>query len=257
MNLLTFVQCYTLPPIAGRPLYAVCGMSSSAFRRRPRGCVPRMSSSKASQQNTQVLQPATLEQLRHGRTFARECWRTAIERTGIPIAIDATAGRGSDTITLGKIVGCDGIVYAIDIQEIAVAETRVRYSEEARKKDSQMGTLRLAQRSHEDFGFLSLSKRAVSCVVYNLGWYPGQGADRSIITKTECTVASLRSAEDLVVEGGIIFVTAYVGHSGGLEEDEAVRFWAEKLDSSEWNVIRLEYPNRGVAPRMLICERLK
>ena len=198
---------------------------------------------------------STLEQLRHGRPFARECWRTAVERTDLPVAIDATAGRGSDTITLGHLVGGEGVVYAMDIQATAVDETRARYMEE-RERGVAMGELRLYERSHEELDFLALSKRSVACVVYNLGWYPGQAADRSIITTAACTVASLRAAEELVAVHGIIFVTAYRGHSGGQEEEDAVTEWARGLTVGEWNVMNVGYPNRAKAPTMVICERI-
>lgn len=200
-----------------------------------------------------------LQLMRHGRAFVRESWRCAIERTAIYTVIDATAGRGSDTITLGQLVGSQGVVYALDIQSAAVDETKQRYNSEidrARSTNSGMGKLELHCASHANFSFLGLLRQSVSCIVYNLGWYPGRDADRSIITRTKTTLSSLQSAQDLVVVHGIICVTAYLGHPGGAEEAEAVLAWARKLPKREWNVVHIAYPNRETAPTMLICERL-
>ena len=40
------------------------------------------------------------------------------------IALDLTCGNGKDTLFLAKKVGNDGLVYAIDIQQKALEETR-------------------------------------------------------------------------------------------------------------------------------------
>lgn len=232
------------------------GMRMPIIQRCPRLRVTRMCTSTASLSNRAQSPPSILYQLRHGKTFSRECWRTAIERTNIGTVIDATAGRGSDTITLGHLVGAHGIVYAMDVQAAAVEETQTRYAEEAAKAGCKMGELRLSQASHESLDFLGLGERSVSCVVYNLGWYPSREADRSIVTVGSSTVASLRSAEELVAVDGIIFVTAYVGHAGGKQEEEEVRKWVEELSIKRWNVVKVNYPSRASAPVMLVCERI-
>lgn len=144
----------------------------------------------------------------------------------------------------------------MDIQAAAVEETHMRYEDEAAKADSTMGELRLSQASHESLDFLELAERSVSCAVYNLGWYPSRLADRSIATMGCSTVASLHSVEELVTVDGIVFVTAYVAHEGGKEEEEAVMQWAGNLSTKSWNVMHVSYPNRESAPVILICERI-
>lgn len=210
----------------------------------------------------QTDENSILHKMRHSRTLIRECWHCAIYRTDTHTVIDATAGRGSDTITLGKLVGQKGTVHAMDIQPDAVKETRTRYDEVARTAiesngaEEAMGILHLHCASHENLALLGLAPKSVACIVYNLGWYPGHGADRTIVTVARSTVASLKSAEELVAVDGVITVTVYVGHDGGKEEEEAVLAWARRLNKKEWNVINVSYPNRGTAPRMIICERL-
>eukprot|EP01031_Cornospumella_fuschlensis_P016063 gene16063-19615_t len=45
------------------------------------------------------------------------------------IAVDATAGNGHDTLFLARLIGPGGHVYAVDVQEPAVLETRRRLLE--------------------------------------------------------------------------------------------------------------------------------
>lgn len=195
----------------------------------------------------------TIQQMRHSGLFLRDIWQDAINRTKLQVAIDATAGRGSDTISLGQFVNNGGVVHAFDIQEAALDETRSRYNEASQHE--AMGKLHLHKKSHEDFSFLDLEDESVACVVYNLGWYPGRGADRSIITRVSSTIASLKSAEALVAVGGVISIMAYVGHKWGKEEEEACIEWTQSLCAREWNVFVIKYPNRKAAPSLIVCEK--
>ncbi|KAI0559907.1 SAM-dependent methyltransferase [Gracilaria domingensis] len=210
-------------------------------------------STVASSVYSEARAESVVQQMRHSGSFVREAWHDAIRNTEIRTVIDATAGRGSDTISLGQYVGNEGIVHAFDIQQDAIEETRQRYEEALLHGD--MGVLCLHRRSHEDFSLLGLKEGSVSCVVYNLGWYPGKGADRSIITRESSTLRSLESAEGLVAVGGVVSIMAYVGHKGGKEEEEACLDWATGLRSRKWNVVVLKYPNRRAAPSLILCER--
>lgn len=63
---------------------------------------------------------------------ARE-WARALVENGISEGakvIDATMGNGNDTLWLTKIVGETGMVYAFDVQEEAVENTRKRLQDE-------------------------------------------------------------------------------------------------------------------------------
>lgn len=196
-----------------------------------------------------------LQQFRHSGNFLRTHWAAAFSQTSTSvsplIAIDATAGRGSDTITLGQYAGLNGTVHAFDIQSSALAETKERYTESDAK-----ATLHLHQQSHADFSCLHLPYESVSCITYNLGWYPGMNADRSIITKVKSTISSLKSAEELVAVGGLISVMGYVGHVEGKEECDAVEEWTKSLYNGKWMVGCFQYPNRASAPRMFLAEKL-
>ena len=51
------------------------------------------------------------------------------------VCVDATAGRGRDTLFLCNLVGADGIVYAFDIQEEAIQSTIALLNENRKKSN--------------------------------------------------------------------------------------------------------------------------
>lgn len=66
-------------------------------------------------------------ELKSARFLAADCLRRFL----LPgdIAVDATMGNGHDTQMLCELVGESGHVYAFDVQEQAVANTRARLEE--------------------------------------------------------------------------------------------------------------------------------
>lgn len=190
----------------------------------------------------------------HSGRIVRNVWRDAFMRTRSVIAIDATAGRGSDTLSLCELAGNDGVVHAVDVQAAALAETRARY-DVACSTNVPMAVLRTHNASHDDLCAVTGLRGGVAAVVYNLGWYPAPGADRRIITRAESTLRSLHSATKIVSPEGIISIMAYVGHEGGRDEADSVREWSENLDRTCWSVVHLAYPNRRQAPELFLLQR--
>lgn len=202
------------------------------------------------------MQPKSIL-LTHSTHLLRTVWADAIASSGAQAAIDATAGRGSDTLTLCTLLGNKGIVHAFDVQSSAILETNKRYVD-LRETTDEIATLHVHHECHSRLRETVIaddSDMPVACVTYNLGWYPGQQADRSIITKPETTLASLEAASELLAPGGVISVMGYVGHNGGAQEEAEVRQWASKLDSRTWTVAHMTYPNRNQAPTILLCQR--
>lgn len=195
--------------------------------------------------------------LRHSGEVVRAAWRAAFQETGSNVAIDATAGRGSDTLSLSALAGAHGMVHTIDVQAAALEETAARHAA-ARKSSCPivMSELRTHHASHADLTSVTGLTENVATVAYNLGWYPAQEADRSIITHADSTVQSLRSAVQLLAVSGVVSVMAYVGHPGGREEADAVRDWTTTLDRRAWTVVHLTYPNRHQAPELFLLQRL-
>lgn len=144
------------------------------------------------------------------------------------IVVDATAGTGQDTLFLTQCVGETGHVFAFDIQETALQQTQAVI-----EKNGFAGNITLIHKSHDLI--LSVLKQqgiqdqTVSAIMFNLGYFPG--GDHAIITKVETTIMALDGALALLAAGGMITICLYPGHSGGLEESEAVINWCEKLET--------------------------
>lgn len=191
--------------------------------------------------------------MRHSRALVRTSLECAFQQCDGRIGIDATCGRGSDTITLGRILGPSGVIHAVDIQQCAIEETASRYSN---SNDNDLARLVTHCQSHGNLRALDIPYQSAMAVVYNLGWYPAYGADRDVITQQSSTISSLEDARHLVAPGGIIIVTAYIGHPGGEEEADAVFQWTSQLPTNEWSCTFTQYPNRKTAPKIHICERI-
>jgi Putative rRNA methylase len=218
----------------------------------PHGVVPGSSLSTAC--SAGKGSGVSLSNIRHSRIIARAIWDDAV-RLG-DVCIDATCGRGSDALYLARLAGKTGVVHALDIQEQAIDETRRRFAE-ARNDSDSIAELHAICRSHTDFtGLARVQECSVSAVTYNLGWYPGYGADKSVITTPETTIKSLAAVADSVRIGGVITVMGYIGHPGGSEEAEAVGEWAAALDTTSWSATYIAYPNRAQAPRLFVLERV-
>ena len=158
-------------------------------------------------------------------------------------AVDATCGRGSDTVRLAEAVGTRGIVYAFDIQEEAIAATKAALEEAGIAVPGEGGRVRLIPDSFENMESYAGAKRPAA-ILFNLGYLPG--GDKSVTTTAETTLRGLAAALRLVAAGGIISVVMYCGHAAGKAEKEAVLEWAENLDRRDYHVVctkMLNQPN--------------
>lgn len=138
------------------------------------------------------------------------------------IAIDATAGNGHDTCFLAEKVGSNGQVIAMDIQEDALAATRIRLAE---KRLVARVELVLGDHTQQLEDLARTRPGSAAAVLFNLGYLPG-GA-KSIVTTPANTGRALESARSLLRLGGLLCVTAYRGHPGGPEEAAAVEAWMQ------------------------------
>ena len=83
------------------------------------------------------------------------------------ICIDATMGNGNDTLLLSSLCGKDGHVFAFDIQEEALINTRKRLME----ADAPQNYTLLLE-SHTNIEHY-VDPGTVSCITFNLGYLPG------------------------------------------------------------------------------------
>ncbi|MBL9204882.1 MAG: hypothetical protein JNN01_07340 [Opitutaceae bacterium] len=151
-----------------------------------------------------LLRQAQVEVL---RVLTPGCW-----------AVDATAGRGSDTCFLARTVGPGGRVVAFDVQTEALVITRDRLVREALED-----RVHLLQASHACLSELlpAPARGRLAAVMFNLGYLP-RGVRPSVITRPESTLPALEQACAELRPGGLLSVVSYRGHPGGAEEDAAV-----------------------------------
>ena len=174
-------------------------------------------------------------------------------------AVDCTCGNGNDTLFLCQSVGSGGKVYAFDIQECAIQNTKELLEAAGCEAElflssntSLMEILKeridLSETCPDspdrspglDCGQL---RTAPAVIMYNLGYLPG--GDHGLTTRAEETIASLGQAVKLLKKGGVLSVTAYPGHEEGRHEAQAVRRYLEGLSSKNYEVITMIQTNRS------------
>lgn len=155
------------------------------------------------------------------------------------LAIDATAGNGHDTLKMASLVGQEGEVVAIDIQEAAITATRLHL-----QKSGCLDQVRLVCDDHAAVlaGLSSRHRAQAAAITFNLGYLPG--GDHQKITTPETTVAALKASLPLLKPAAPLLVTAYRGHPGGQAEADAVAHWIPCLDPSQWSVACEDPPAR-------------
>ncbi|MDR3073320.1 MAG: class I SAM-dependent methyltransferase, partial [Deltaproteobacteria bacterium] len=163
----------------------------------------------------------------------------AQETEPLPLAVDATAGNGHDTLFLASAIGERGHVWAFDVQEAALASARARV--EAAGFASRVS---FALSGHETLS-AALPEDAsgrVWAAAFNLGFLPG--SDKTVTTRAENTLAALKSLAVLTAPGGVLSVHAYAGHKGGEDELRAVNAWFAGLGWDVWRVAGYSFINK-------------
>ena len=155
------------------------------------------------------------------------------------VCIDATAGNGHDTEFLCRLAGAGGKVYAFDIQEQALENTRKKLEE-----DGFLSRARLICDGHERME--EYVKEMVSAVVFNLGYLPG--GDHACATKASTSLEAVKAAMRLVKPGGVISLCIYSGGDTGYEEREVLLEWLKDVDPKKWLVLVNSYHNRKNDP---------
>ena len=148
-------------------------------------------------------------------------------------AIDATAGRGYDTVFLARTVGATGRVLAFDIQPAAVESTRALLASEGLDAEVVLA-------SHADMAQYA-SPESADCILFNLGYLPG--GDHSVYTRAESTIAAVEVGLDILKHGGLMCVTVYSGGANGYAERDALLPFLASLDDGKYQVISLSFHN--------------
>lgn len=156
--------------------------------------------------------------------------------------VDATAGRGRDTLMLCQIVGESGQVYAFDIQEDAIESTRTRLIE-----NGVSDRARLILDSH---GNMEKYVQSADAVVFNLGYLPG--GDHAVGTHAAESIRALEAALRIIRDTGFVTVCLYYGGDSGFEEHDSMMRWLAGLDHKRYTVMVQQFYNRPNCPPIFI-----
>ena len=225
-------------------LYRSCVLLS---RRRPGG---RPVSTHAAASD--VLFQDILLRCNNTNGLAHSLW-THVVRAGDTV-VDCTAGKGHDTLALARLAlsPSSGRVLAFDVQAQAVQATRQRL--QAGLSPELFARCDVLQACHSTLAE-HVSPGSVALVAFNLGYLPGAGEEKAIITQPDTTVAALRAAAGAVRSGGCISVMCYTGHEGGEAEAAAVNELCADLPAKQWTVTQVKLVNRQAAPHLVVAYR--
>ncbi len=161
--------------------------------------------------------------------------------------LDATCGNGKDSLFLAECVGKTGKVYAFDIQEKAILSTKSLL-----KKHNFQDRVIIFQENHAQIA--ELVKVPLKAAVFNLGYLPG--GDKTLVTRPKTTIKALQGVLSLLLAGGIVSIVIYSGHSGGLEEKQALQKFLADLEQDKYTVLRYAFINQvNNPPELFLIEK--
>lgn len=197
--------------------------------------------------------------------------------------VDATAGKGKDTLFLCENMPPQGKVFAFDIQKEALdlAEEllqknghtvriyhRTNDEQDCRARliledeqdckarlileDEQDCKVQLILDGHEHMEHYILPER-VDVIMFNLGYLPG--GDHALATQSATTIAAIEQGLSLLKCGGVMSICIYSGGDSGFVERDAVLAYLEALDARQYTVIVSNFYNKPNHPPIPVLIR--
>lgn len=163
--------------------------------------------------------------------------------------VDATAGRGYDTLFMAEKVGPHGNVFAFDVQKKALVSVHERLV------SMQMADrVMLVHESHDNmFRYVPFPVRLV---MFNFGYLPG--GDHTWRTQTHTSLAGCEQGLSLLDVGGILSLILYQDGDEGKAEYAALQNWARELDANQYAVLEMTLSNMpNQPPLQIFVERLR
>ena len=157
--------------------------------------------------------------------------------------IDATAGKGHDTVFLANLAGSAGKVLAMDIHPQALEAAAALVHKQGLQQ------VEFVLDGHEHMAQYA-EAGTVDCIVFNLGYLPG--GDHAIATKADTTIAALEQGLELLKPLGIISLAIYHGGDTGFAERDAVLQWLKQLDHKQYTVLVTDFYNRPNYPPLAV-----
>lgn len=152
--------------------------------------------------------------------------------------IDATVGRGRDTLFLCQLVGPTGKVIGFDIQKEAL--------DSAQQLLEQQGCSAVLHLDSHRHMARYAAPESVDAIVFNFGWLPG--GDHAIATQAESSIAAIEAGLELLKVGGVMSLCLYYGRDTGYEEKDAILEYLPTLDPAKYTVLVTEFINRPNDP---------
>ena len=157
--------------------------------------------------------------------------------------VDATCGKGRDTVLLANIAGKKGHVYAFDIQEKSILLTKTLIT------NNNINNVTIINDGHENMD--KYISTGVTCIMFNLGYLPG--TDHSLSTKGSTTIIAIQKAMDLLCTRGIITIVIYQGGDTGFEERDMVIEFCQGINQEQFTVQKTTFENQKNNPPIFIC----
>ena len=152
------------------------------------------------------------------------------------VCIDATAGKGRDTLFLCRLVGDEGRVLALDIQPDAVAQTTALLTAEG-----CVDRATVVQDCHSRLARYA-DPATVAGIMFNFGWLPG--GDHTTFSHADTSIAAIAAGLDLLKAGGVMTLCIYHGRENGTAERDAILAYLPTIDPRRYTVIRGDFTNR-------------
>lgn len=165
------------------------------------------------------------------------------------IAIDGTCGNGHDTLLLSELVGIQGKVFAFDIQEQAILQTKKLLSE------FNKTNVTVIHNGHEHVEDYIDSNAKIGGAIFNLGYLPR--GDKQIVTKPETTIAAIDKITTQLKSGGVVATVVYHGHEGGEIEKNALLQHLSTYDQKQYSVLQYGFINQKNSPPFLLAIQKK
>lgn len=156
--------------------------------------------------------------------------------------IDSTAGKGRDTALLCRLAGPAGKVFAFDIQQDAVDQTRTLLAQE----NLQAEVILDSHANMEQYA----EAGTVDAIVFNFGRLPG--GDPKIFTLADSSVKAIEVGLRLLKVGGIMAIALYYGGENGYDEKYAIEEYLKTIDDRAFTVLSCEWSNRKGEPPLPI-----
>lgn len=151
------------------------------------------------------------------------------------LVVDATCGRGHDTVFLAHLVGPGGQVLALDMQREALASTRARLEQQG-----LIDRCCLICDNHKNLEHHIT--REPSAIAFNLGYLPG--GNKEMVTNPADTLTALAASLKLIKNNGIVTIVYYLGHPGGMLEYESLRSYLTSLPQQHYEAVELMFVNQ-------------